>query len=66
MVSIVNQHRFYDLDFYDFYSFEDESYYKRKFNIYDPKTGEELVRPFKINPESEIVLDCYLNVMGEE
>ena len=52
-VTISNPHRFYMLDFYEFYDFEDESCYKRRFNIYNSATGEEL-------------MDCFLNVLGED
>lgn len=54
------------MDFYDFYDFEDESCYKRKFNIYNATTGTEVVEHLQIPPESEVALDCYLNAMGEE
>ena len=65
-VTISNPHRFYILDFYEFYDFEDESCYKRRFNIYNSATGEELMESFSIPPEDEMVLDCFLNVLGED
>ena len=65
-VTIVNEHRFYLLDFHDFYEYEDETSYKRQFNIYNPVTGKEVVEAFSIPAEGEVLLDCYLNVMGEQ
>jgi hypothetical protein len=38
-VRIGNDYRYYMLDFYDFYDFEDESCYKKRFNIYNSATG---------------------------
>ena len=47
---VHNPHRFYVLDFYDFYEFDDEASYKRRLNIYDPSTGSELLDWITVPP----------------
>ena len=63
---IHNPHRFYELDFYDFYEFEDESSYKPRLNFYHPATKKELIDWCRIPPQSEISIECMVNCMEEE
>lgn len=58
---IHNSHRFYVLDFYDFYEFEDELSYKRRLNVYDPVSGQEALGWITIPPEGTVNLECALN-----
>lgn len=61
-----NAHRFYVLEFYDFYEFEDEESYKRRLNFYDPVSGKEVLEWFTVAAEGEVALDCMLNALEEE
>jgi hypothetical protein len=61
---LINAHRFTYLDFYDFYEFEDELAYKKRFNIYRHDTGKELTDSWEIiAANSNVTLDCCFNVM---
>lgn len=60
---VHNPHRFYVLDFYDFYEFEDEQSYKRRLNFYDPSTGQEVLDWVTLAPETTLHLDCLFNAL---
>lgn len=46
----VNRHRHYQLDFYDFYEFEDDRFYQDKLRILS--NGAECIEWITVQPES--------------